>query len=371
MALRYLRLIRMLNGSTSGIRALATPLLVSLFVVPLPGVGVRAIPIFLIFWLLSDPKVRVRERDVMVFSIFALLGCTLMLAQPDKAVFVISLLLAILINQLLLSIPRHWSLVPTLWLHIIAALMSLATLLVYGSDLIPSLLYGESRHGIQADASLSFRISGVYQEPSTFGLHMLLLSIWADHTDPHRRWVGSLFAVLALLTFSSITILAALQIVLQLRKSMSSRAWILLVPLVLVTGGTIMLIFYRFFAQKILLYQSMGWETVKRFEALFFTIREIDAGRYNFFLGHPAEVIQQFVIYDLGPIISTLLILGFGGVVTIIIFLARMRFTLLNIAVIAATKATINSPLLWIATSRFPRRRNSRQSSSQDIDQCL
>lgn len=341
------------KSGASGLRDWLTPLVLSLFIVPLPGLGSRAIPFFLVIWLLSDPRLRVRQGEVLIYALLVVVGFVMILLQPEKAGFLISLLLALLITRLLEVIPRDWSLIPALWLLLSAAGVSFLSLVSLGYDMIPMALYGESRHAIHANAFLHFRISGLYLEPSTFGLHMLLLSIWANHLHSDRRWVAMVFSVLALLTFSSITILAAFKIALDLRHLLRSRAAVVLVPLVAVGGGTALYNFYLFFTDKLILYQSRGLETAKRFEALFLTLDQISLGEFNFLLGHPPETIQKYVFYDLGPVLSVPLILGLGGVLVILVFLARMRLTVLNLAIVLATKATINNPLLWIATSRL------------------
>jgi len=334
-------------------RGWMTPILLSLFIVPLPGLGARAVPFLLVVWLLTDRRLRLHAGEMLLYSGLVVLGLVMAMFQQDKIGFMLGLLLAILITRLLEVIPRSWSLRPALWLHCAAAGLSFATLLGLGYDLMPQILYGESRHGIHVNAFLQFRISGLYLEPSTFGLHMLLLSIWADHAHPGKRGVSMMFAGLALLTFSSITILAAFKLILDQRHLLRSKAGVFLLPLVVSGGGVVLVSFYLFFSDKLRLYQAQGLETSKRFEALFFTLEQIAVNDFNFLQGHDATTLQAFVVYDLGPVISTSLILGLPGFLLVVAFCARMRFSLLNIAIIMATKASINNPLLWIGTRRF------------------
>ena len=320
---------------------------------PIPGVGARAIPLLLILLLVSDPRARLKKNEFVIFIILSSLAFFLMLMQPEKIVFISSILLAILVNHLFTVIPREWSLIPTLWIHVTAAAISLASLTTSGSDFFPNFLYGESRHGIHINPYLNFRISGIYQEPSNFGLYMLLLSIWADHAHPKSRWVGMAFSIISLLTFSSVTILAAIKILYEVRGSLRSRTMMLLLPILMLGFGFILNIFYQFFSGKFVLYQAQGLEYSRRFEILTFTLDEIKLNRFSFLSGHSATVLEGYVVYDLGPLISTILILGFAGLIIAIFFIARMRPNLLNLAIVLVTKATINNPLLWIATRRF------------------
>ncbi len=334
-------------------RAWLTPILLSLYFVPLPEIGARVVPFLLVFYLLTDLRMRFRPYDALAFVGLASATVVLIILDPAKFGFLVSLLLAILITRLINESQGNWNLIPVLWIHAGAVATSALTLIAFGYDLIPQLIYGESRHAVHDNVFLKFRVSGLYQEPSTLGLHMLLLSLWADQTHPRQRFVSMTFAGIALLTFSSITILAAFKIVMDLRKVLRSKFSLLLLPVVLVGGVVALRSFYLFFVEKVSLYAGQGLETAKRFEALFFTWDQIAFDEFNFFQGHDTDIIQKFVVYDLGPLLSTLLILGFPGALLVTAFLVRMRFSLVNIAIVLATKATLNNPLLWIATQRF------------------
>lgn len=359
-------MIRGETRRTTGLRDWMTPLLLSLYLVPLPGLGAHGIPFILVLWLLTDPRLCIRVVEVLIYFGLVAMGFLMILIQPDKFSFLISLMLVVLISRLLEILPRDWSLIPALWLHLGAAMVSLMTLVALGYDLAPMTLYGESRHAIHQNAFLTFRISGLYLEPSTMGLHMLLMSIWANHSHPDKRWVAMLYSGMSLVTFSSVTILAAFKIAHDLLLRLRSKAGILLIPVVILGSGMVLQPFYLFFTDKLALYNADGLENAKRFEALVFTLDMIGLGEFNLFLGHKVEVIQRYVFYDLGPVISTPMILGLGGVLLILVFLARMRWSLLNIAIVMATKATINNPLLWVATSRRRKLRTSAASTPPD-----
>lgn len=330
------------------------PILISVYLVPIPGFGTKLLPLLMLIYLLMDSRVRLKAGNLMLFGAGMATVFLLMILEPGKMNFLIGLLLVIMISHLTEVAGRPWDLRKALWLHMAAAIFSAFSLIGLGYDMVPEILYGESRHAVHNNSFLTFRASGLYQEPSTMGLHMLLLSIWADRSHPDRKWIGLTFSGIALLTFSSITILAAFKIAIDLRHTLRSKSALLLVPVILVGGYFALQSFYGFFLDKLILYNSNGFENAKRFEALFFTLDQIAVGRFNFFTGHPPETIQRFVLYDLGPLISTSLILGLSGVILMLVFLARMRPTILNFAIILSTKAAIGNPLLWVATSSHP-----------------
>lgn len=336
------------------IREFIVPILLSLYFVPIPVLGAWAAPFLLLLCLLTDPRLSVPLSELLIYIGFAFLILLMILIQPEKLSFLISLLLVVLISRMLELIARNWSLVPALWLHLGVALVSLLTLLSLGYDLLPMTIYGESRHGIHLNTFLTFRISGIYLEPSTMGLHMLLMSIWANHAHPEKRWVAMTYSAMALASFSSVTIIAAFKIALDLRHQLRSRSALLLIPVLVLAGGIFLQRFYLFFEDKLSLYRAQGLDGSRRFEALFVTRDMISRGEFNIMLGHEIEIIQRYVFYDLGAVISTPMILGVGGVLMVGAFLMRMRWSMINIAIVMATKATINNPLLWIATRRFP-----------------
>ncbi len=347
---------------TDGIRAWVTPLLLSLFTVPLPGIGALGIPCLLAIWLLSDLRARIRVVEVLIYFVMVVLGFAMTLVQPDKTMFIVSLMLVILLSRMMEVIPRQWSLIPALYIHAATLLISFASLLVLGFDVVTQTLHGESRNGIHNNPFLQFRISALYLEPSTLGVHMLLMSIWAQNAHPDKRWVSMAYAVFGALTFSSVTVLAGMKILFDARHLMRSRGGVMVAVAVFAVSFFAAPVFYMFFADKLDLYSDRGMENAKRFAILFYTMDEISLGQFNLLLGHPTDVIKRFVVYDLGPVIATPMILGFVGLTIILVFVMRMQWSLLNFAIVLATKATINNPLLWVATRRFPKPPAQNQS---------
>lgn len=335
-----------------GVRSWVTPLMLSIYLLPMPGNGVQLMPVLLLVFLCLDSRIRFHWREPIIFSALVCAILVLTLIQPGKITFFATLIFMAVITRFMAASRRRWNLLPTLYLHSSMAGISLLSLSQFGYDILPNIFWGESRHWVHANEFVSFRVSGLYQEPSTFAVHMLLMAMWADQVHRRRPLISLAFALLAAASFSSISIIAAIKILLSARRILGKQPGIFILPLILTVIAFLMRDFYLFFSEKLFIYSERGWQAASRFEALFFTLDKIAMNEFNFFLGHTTEVLHAFVIYDLGLVLSTLMIMGMPGLFVIAVFLVRFNFSLLGIAVIVITKVTIGNPLLWVATCR-------------------
>ena len=328
------------------------PLLISLYFVPMPVLSVKLLPFILVALLLTDSRLRINVAEVATHCFFVACGFLILTIQPEKFLPLVSFMLAFLVSRLLWLIPRDWSFVPTLSLNVGAALASLLTLHFTGNDFISSTIYGESRHGIHVNSFLDFRISGLYQEPSTMAIQMLLMSVWASNAHPKKNWVPLGFSILAMASFSSVTIIAMLKIAMDQKRVLLSNAGLKAAALAALVGYWFLPTFYYFFMDKVQVYSALDIDSIRRLELIFVTSNLIKIGEFDFLLGHTVELLQNYVVYDLGIILATPMIFGLLGLLMLIVFLKGMRWNLINVILVIATKAAIINPLLWVATRK-------------------
>ena len=326
-----------------------SPLFLSLYFVPITFVGSYGFPLLLIGSLLLFKKIEIEIYQIYIMIVSFSLLTLLALFDLSKAPFIFSIVLALFCSNLVAKSKLQMFLGPTLIAHIIFVFISYISILTNGDDFLPNLIYGESRHGIHKNDILNYRISGIYQEPATFGLHMLLLSIWSKKMNPNRIILANSFSILAILSFSSLTFLAILKVINDNFGTIKNNRGIIGTITLILLGFTISSSYYEFFISKLDLYMRNGIINSKRFEFLNLTANKYSTGELNLIFGHEMDAVQKYVVYDLGPVISTTLILGIPGLILATTLIFRTKISLLNYVILLATKASINNPLLWIA----------------------
>lgn len=243
---------------------------------------------------------------------------------------------------------KHWIIVS--WVHICFFLISVTSIAVYGEDILPRIIYGESRHAVAQGGSINFRASGIYSEPSTYGGHMLFIYMllklkgMTNHRLTNQMVILS---ILATVSFSSIILLLILSIEIFKNKK-TLRTFI--AYLFIFAFMSIVLI--PFFQNKINVYSSLGLENVERFKAILYL--------YDYpniwVAGLPSEMLSKFVVYDLGWFFSSFIIFGILGVpialVPFILLLTSPSYFLLFF-----TKLSFTNPVCWLTIGQALRNR--------------
>lgn len=227
------------------------------------------------------------------------------------------------------------SLLAVLFVFIFFHLISFVSLIQFNIDIIPEYIYGESRHNVQNNSFISFRPSGIFQEPSTLAIHYLVVTIFLmrDSIEKNSKYIF-LSIFFSMLTFSVISILFILVLIPYLKKFKYVVA--VFVPLIYFV--------YEFVSQfalnKIETYFNSGIEQYSRFELLF---KYLD----NFYFAGFYEDFSSYVAYDLGPVIFLFIYAGIFSI-PIIVYIVSKSLKNLNVLVLIFTKISIVSPLFWI-----------------------
>ncbi len=308
-------------------------ILLFLFTIPVFG-SKFIIPIALL--ILTIPNFKYLSSS---FYFYSLLFCVPIIfsklffsTEFDPTIFYVVVSILISVNKISIS---NKSLKTILFIFIFFHLLSVVSILQTGYDFIPDFIYGESRHYVQNNTLINFRPSGIFQEPSTFAIHYLIIAILLlrEKTSENIKYVF-LSILASLFTFSVISVLFILILIPFLKKA--KYIFLIFIPL----GFFIYEFLNQFALNKINNYFDIGIQNYSRFELLF---KYLD----NFYFAGFYENLSNYVAYDLGPIIFLFIYAGIFSF-PIIIYISMRCIKDLNLLVLVFTKISVVSPLFWV-----------------------
>ena len=179
-----------------------------LFFFTIPVFGSKfVIPLLLIIF--SIPNIKYLNSKFYLHTIFffsVIFFSRLFLStQFDPNLFYILIAIILSVNSISLE-SKNLKII--LFILLFFHLISIFSLFQSEVDIIPNLIYGESRHLVQSNTFVDFRPSGIFQEPSTFALYYLIIAILLSNIsrDKNRKFI--IFSIiLSLMTFSVISLL--------------------------------------------------------------------------------------------------------------------------------------------------------------------
>lgn len=326
---------------------LLLPFFASMYLIPFYFGFPLVIPLLCLFLTFCDLKPKWKSGEI--FLVLFLVGSSLLifLHSIDKAIsfMVIAGCLFIALNYR--DRLSNFSLSLAFCLHIIFALISFISLFFLGYDYIPEQIYGESRHLVHVNEFVSYRVSGIYREPSNFAVAMLLLAMWGHQLQPSKlqHFQCLCFLGLSILTYSSVSILAMVYLFLKyggtIFRAKSLPLFIILAPVLTLLAIPAV----WFFIDKVILYQSRGLDDASRFQILS-SFSDFGAG-FSWVFGASPKMLDDYVVYDLGPLLSPFLIYGAFGLIAIILFIRYAGFSM-RLLILALTKVSPTNLLLWI-----------------------
>lgn len=227
-----------------------------------------------------------------------------------------------------------------LFLFIGFHIISFISLNYFGFDLIPLYIYGESRHLVGVNSLIQFRPSGLFLEPSTLSINYIALTIMFIYNKEKTRFKKLflfLSVIFSILTFSVISIISLIIILVHLRKIFNS----FLYKVLLISSSLFFIssFFTKFIIPKISLYIDSGLENYSRFELIYVALK-------NFGIT-PIKLVQEGVALDNGPIIYLLLLSGIYSL-PLILFLLKNSLKDSKLLLLIFTKISVTYPLIWL-----------------------
>ena len=333
------------------------PLFASMFVIPFFYDLPIFIPLCCILLTFFDLKQEWKTTEVILLAFITAFTFLMFTHSFSKGVSLFGVLASIFIALNFKDRDYDFSLSLTFFFHILVVSSSFLSLYYFGYDYLPQLIYQESRHAVHFNEIVSYRVSGIYREPSNLGLSMLFLAMWGHQMKQTRfiRFQCLCFLAIAILTYSSVSLLALVYLVYFYRKALLSsetlRISIFLVPVLVIISIPVV----SFFIDKFTLYQNQGLENATRFLILSSGLQLAD--NFSFIFGIVPSVLSDYVVYDLGPLISTLLVFGLCGLIPLIYFIKNAGFSI-QLIILALTKVTLSNLLVWFVI--FNRNRSEK-----------
>ncbi|AIY66939.1 hypothetical protein [Pseudoalteromonas piratica] len=322
---------------------------ISLATVPIPFIGLKLFfPFALLLALVSTQTYDV-YKIINTLAVALLLSICAFIYKDDPVKILIIVYCALSISFLLFDFDvheKHW--LSVAYLLIVFFILSILSIQFLGYDIIAKIIYGESRHEIGAFELISFRGSGVYQEPSTYAYHLIAIVCLLHLANSKDFFLQKcIILIFALLSFSAaaavaLLMLAYLLIYAPIRFNLKLSLLLLLSPAIVYLGYIVV----TFLQYKVGHYATTGFDEVTRFQAisLFSATTPI--------LGLTAEQLNNLVIFDMGPLISSVLIFGLLAIPVVFVLLFCCiknppSFCLL------LTKIPLTDPLLWCVVNRI------------------
>lgn len=311
-----------------------------MFAVPAFGVNVNILYLFSLLFILRW-KINKHRLKIYLFNLALLAPLFIVLLEyPSKWLTFVVLFVAI--STSLYDKYNLKGLRVILYVLIGSTLLSYITLFLLGQDLLPTILYGESRHAVGAFQEVSYRPSGYYLEPSTLAYHFLLLAFLFDLTG-RRLGVMVDKHIRICIIFSFLTLSPASLVGLVFLKKFRIKKLRYRVPVLIASLGVIYTV-VQLLLYKIEVYSRIGFESVERFKALHRAFN----GDITF--GLSISEISNFVIYDNGPIISLILYFGYLAL-PLILFLFYIVVKDWRFVALLLIKIPFTNPLLWMVAT--------------------
>ncbi len=303
------------------------------FTVPLFG-SKFIIPILLIIFSIPTLKYLNSKFFLRVLLFFALIFFSRLFLATEFDPTLFYILMAIILSANKFNLESK-NLRIILFILFVFHLISFLSLYQFDVDIIPNYIYGESRHLVQSNTLVDFRPSGIFQEPSTFAVHYLIIAILLMNISAEKNKKYIIFSIiLSLLTFSVISLLFTIVLIPFFKKI--RYIFLLFIPIIF-----FMYEFVNQFAyNKVNSYFDMGLENYSRFELLFEYINNFTY--YGF-----SEDFSNYVSYDLGPVVFLFIYAGIFSF-PLIIYLLLKAYKNINLFILILTKISVVNPLFWI-----------------------
>ena len=292
-------------------------------------------------------------REIVNFTLLLLpiMFCELILFTQTPAVS-LSIFLSFLISKSFTKIRLN-SIKYVLFLFVGFHLFSYYSLITYGFDMIPSYLYGESRHLVGVNSLIEFRPSGLFLEPSTFSVSYSALTImllYNKDNDRFKKLYLILSVVFAILTFSVISIISIIILLVYFRTFINSYLYRII--LTLSSSFFIFSFFTEFIIPKLSLYLENGIEKYSRVRLVFDALE-------NFSL-IPTNYVSQGIALDNGAIVFLFLLAGIFSL-PLITYLMKKSFLDFKILLLILSKISITYPLIWLLIKQSNETQNSNR----------
>ena len=319
------------------------PLFGSIFLVPIFYDKPLIFPLICVLLSLCDLKPRWKSSEIIILISMTAFSIFMFTHSFFKGLSLLSTVISVFIVLNFKDRDYKFSLALTFVFHVVLVLISFVSLIYLGYDYFPDLIFGESRHLVHNNDIASFRVSGIYREPSNLGLSMLLLAMWGHQMTSTRatNFLCLVFLGIAILSYSSVSILALVYILYTFKSVLFKAKYLFfLVP----TFVFISIPVVNFFIDKFLIYQSNGLENATRF--LIISSGLGSGNNYSWIFGAEAKLLKDYVVLDLGPILSTAIIFGVCGLIPLIYFIMNAGFSM-RLVILSLTKVTLTHPLIW------------------------
>lgn len=316
---------------------------ISLATVPFPMIGLKLFfPITILLALLVNKQMK-KTHIFLFISILVYILILILIFEDasNKHIIIINLFASLSIFFISFNISmKDWIYVG--FFHSFFFIISMISLYTLNADIIVEFLYGESRHAIGAFSQISFRPSGLYQEPSTFSYHLLVFSLIIHFVDPEKYYKEKVvFLIISMLSFSVAGLISALilfYLIISRIKSLKTVLGLLIIIVPVMSYIVNILIEFLFYKYNV--YISRGFEETTRFEPIYQLLNNPSI------YGLSPEILQSLVLFDLGPIASSILIFGvFSLPLLLILIYATIKKPL--ILGLFLTKIALTNPLLW------------------------
>lgn len=217
-------------------------------------------------------------------------------------------------------------------------LVSFISLYLNGSDLIPELLFSESRHAVGINSLIKYRPSAIYQEPSNLALAYISIAILSIKLCGYgQNKILRPALACSLLTFSVISLISIIILVLSIKKDRKSviKSFFSAVSFFL-----FIFFFVKLFAlPKIQLYINSGISEYSRFNLLY------KSGFSDNLIVN--NIVSEGVSLDNGVIIYILILAGFLGI-PLISYIVYKSYKDIKLILILFTKLSLTYPLFWL-----------------------
>jgi hypothetical protein len=315
--------------------------------IPLPGTGFRPFMFLAAILAIFARRKNIKPRDILCQYVLIVSAVLLAFISGKKSVYMLIAASGWII-ALLLANKQSIKLTATMWFHLVTFALSWISLTIVGEDLVSLFFNVESRHAVHYTSFISYRASGVFSEPSTFGANMLLLSFAASDDRTSKQSVMStqnVFTFLSILSVSSVSILAIIILVKKYAGYVASPKRIMPLIAICTVVAYPAYLASRFMIDKTRLYSTVDIYDIKRINIM----TEIGSLTWA---GLPDNIIESYVIYDLGPLVSPVLMVGIFSF-PVVIYLLRSVIAKNEFIVIALTKISITNPLLWVVIQKL------------------
>ena len=322
---------------------------ISLATIPIPFIGLKLFfPLAILLALINHRRFSLVRLLISLIILTSLsIMCVAFKNEPSKVLIVVYC--AISVSFILFDFKikaKDWIRVG--YFQIVFFVLSIISILVLDTDLIAQFIYGESRHSTGAFSLVKFRGSGLYQEPSTFAYHLIGIA-FALHLISTKDVFYSKITLLffSLLSFSaaavvSLVFLSYLAIKSPLKFKVKLAILVFISPAFVWIGYIVV----EFLLYKINVYSQMDLSMVTRFQAVNLFYEQLPI------FGLDEETLKNNVVFDLGPIFSSILIFGVlaipvGMLLTFCCFKSPMFLCLI------VTKIPLTDPLLWFLANKI------------------